>query len=81
MLTDTANRIRGIGVKMDMTEKETFRSWNQKIIRTVRVRNSHKTGVLGKLLTITAEAGGNIASIVLLTETSRHTVRDLPRTV
>lgn len=81
MLTDTANRIRGIGVKMDMTEKETSMSWNQKIIRIVRVRNSQKTGVLAKLLTIIAEAGGNIGSIVLLTETSRHTVRDITVTV
>lgn len=56
-------------------------SWNQKIMRIVRVRNSQKKGVLAKLLTAIAEAGGSIGSIVLLTETSRHTVRDITITV
>ncbi|HAX70302.1 MAG TPA: NAD-dependent malic enzyme 1 [Anaerolineae bacterium] len=52
-------------------------AWERKIIRIVRVRNSQKKGVLAKLLTAIAEAGGSIGSIVLLTETSRHTVRDI----
>ena len=56
-------------------------AWNQKIFRIVRVRNSQKMGVLAKLLTAIAEAGGNIGSIVLLTETSRHVVRDITITV
>lgn len=56
-------------------------AWNQKIFRTVRVRNSQKKGVLAKLLTAIAEAGGSIGSIVLLTETSQHTVRDITITV
>ena len=66
---------------MSVIEKETFMSWNQKIFRIVRVRNSQKKGVLAKLLTAIAEAGGSIGSIVLLTETSRHTVRDITVTV
>ncbi|GAB4498004.1 MAG: NAD-dependent malic enzyme [Anaerolineales bacterium] len=52
-------------------------AWEQKIMRIVRVRNSQKKGVLAKLLTAIAEAGGNIGSIVLLTETSQHVVRDI----
>jgi malate dehydrogenase (oxaloacetate-decarboxylating) len=55
--------------------------WDQKIFRIVRVRNSQKKGVLAKLLTAIAEAGGNIGSMVLLTETSQHVVRDLTITV
>lgn len=52
-------------------------AWDQKILRIVRVRNSQKKGVLAKLLTAIADAGGNIGSMVLLTETSRHVVRDI----
>lgn len=52
-------------------------AWDQKILRIVRVRNSQKKGVLAKLLTAIADSGGNIGSIVLLTETSRHIVRDI----
>ncbi len=52
-------------------------AWERKLIRTVRVRNSQKKGVLGKLLTVIAEAGGNTGSLVLLTETSQNVVRDI----
>ena len=52
-------------------------AWERKIIRIVRVRNSQSKGVLGKLLTAIAEAGGSIGSIMMLTETSRHVVRDI----
>ena len=52
-------------------------AWERKIIRTVRVRNSQKTGVLARLLTAIADAGGNAGSIVLLTETSQNVVRDI----
>ena len=52
-------------------------AWEPKVMRKVRVRNSQKKGVLGKLLTAVAEAGGNVGSINLLTETSRHVVRDI----
>jgi malate dehydrogenase (oxaloacetate-decarboxylating) len=51
--------------------------WDRKIMRIVRVRNSQKKGVLGKLLTAIAEAGGSTGSIVLVTETSRNVVRDI----
>ncbi|HUM27886.1 MAG TPA: hypothetical protein PKN81_16725, partial [Anaerolineales bacterium] len=52
-------------------------AWERKLIRTVRVRNSQKTGVLARLLTAIAEAGGNTGSLVLLTETSQNVVRDI----
>jgi malate dehydrogenase (oxaloacetate-decarboxylating) len=52
-------------------------AWERKIIRTVRVRNSQKKGILGKLLTAIAEAGGSTGSIVLVTETSQNVVRDI----
>ncbi len=52
-------------------------AWERKLIRKVRVRNSQKKGVLAKLLTAIAEAGGNTGSIVLITETSQHVVRDI----
>ena len=52
-------------------------AWERKIMRNVRVRNSQKKGVLGKLLTADAEAGGNVGSIVLLTETTQNVVRDI----
>lgn len=52
-------------------------AWDQKILRIVRVRNSQKKGVLARLLTAIADSGGSIGSIVLLTETSRHVVRDI----
>ncbi len=38
-------------------------AWERRLIRTVRVRNSQKNGVLAKLLTAIAEAGGNTGSI------------------
>ena len=52
-------------------------AWERKLIRTVRVRNSQKNGVLAKLLTVIAEAGGNVGSLLLLTETSQNVVRDI----
>ncbi len=52
-------------------------AWQPKIMRKVRVRNSQQKGILAKLLTAVAEAGGSVGSINLLTETSRHTVRDI----
>ena len=52
-------------------------AWERKLIGTDRVRNSQKIGVLGKLLTAIAEAGGHAGSLVLLTETSQNVVRDI----
>lgn len=52
-------------------------AWERKIMRTVRVRNDQEVGVLARLLSAISAAGGSIGSIVLLTETSRHVVRDI----
>ena len=52
-------------------------AWERKIMRIVRVRNTQKKGVLGKLLTAIAEAGGSTGSLMLVTETSQNVVRDI----
>jgi malate dehydrogenase (oxaloacetate-decarboxylating) len=52
-------------------------AWERKLMRTVRVRNSQKQGVLARLLTAIADAGGGTGSILLLNETSQHVVRDI----
>jgi malate dehydrogenase (oxaloacetate-decarboxylating) len=57
--------------------EESSLAWERKLIRTVRVRNSQKKGVLARLLTAITEAGGSLGSIVLLTETSQNVVRDI----
>ncbi len=57
-------------------------AWERKLIRTVRVRNSQKNGVLAKLLTVIAEAGGNIGSLCLSLKHRRTwcvILRSLPR--
>ncbi len=52
-------------------------AWEQKLIRTVRVRNSQTRGTLAQLLTSISQAGGNVGGIEMLTETSQHVVRDI----
>ncbi len=52
-------------------------AWERKLMRTVRVRNLQRRGVLANLLTAISEAGGDIGSINLLTETSQSVVRDI----
>lgn len=52
-------------------------AWEQNVMRTVRVRNDQAVGVLARLLTAISEAGGNVGGITLLTQTSRHVVRDI----
>ncbi|MBI5842941.1 MAG: NAD-dependent malic enzyme [Chloroflexi bacterium] len=52
-------------------------AWERKLTRTVRVRNKQSMGVLAKLLTAIAEAGGSTGSIKLLTESSQHVMRDI----
>jgi len=41
-------------------KKGVIMAWDRKLMRTVRVRNSQKMGVLAKLLTAVAEAGGSV---------------------
>ena len=52
-------------------------AWEQKIMRTVRVRNDQSLGVLANLLAAISDAGGSVGGIQLLTETSRHVTRDI----
>ncbi len=48
-----------------------------KISRTARVRNEQTVGQLARLLSVISDAGGSVGDIHLLTETSRHVVRDI----
>lgn len=52
-------------------------SWENKILRIVRVVNSQEMGTLGRLLTAITVVGGNVGSIELLNETSTQVVRDI----
>lgn len=48
-----------------------------KILRTVRVHDERTPGVLARLITSVAEAGGSIGEMRLLTESSRYVVREI----
>ena len=50
---------------------------DNKIMRTVRVRNDQKLGTLGRLLTAVAAAGGDVGEIRLIEDTLRSTIRDI----
>ena len=52
-------------------------AWEQKLMRTVRVRNTQARGVLANLLTAISESGGDVGGIEMLTETSHNVVRDI----
>ncbi len=52
-------------------------AWEQKVSRTVRVRNEQTRGQLARLFTVISKAGGSVGDIRLLTQTSRHVVRDI----
>lgn len=51
--------------------------WEQRVMRTARVRNEQQIGCLANLLTAIAQAGGSVGSIQMLTETSQFVVRDI----
>jgi len=52
-------------------------AWERKVSRTVRIRNEQTVGQLAHLLLAISEAGGAVGDINMLTETSRHVVRDI----
>jgi malate dehydrogenase (oxaloacetate-decarboxylating) len=52
-------------------------AWERKVSRTLRVRNDQAVGQLARLLLAISESGGAIGDIQMLTETSRHVVRDI----
>jgi len=51
--------------------------WEQRVMRTARVRNDQQIGRLAGLLTAIAQAGGSVGSIQMLTETSQFVIRDI----
>ena len=52
-------------------------AWERKVSRTVRVRNEQTVGRLSHLLLAISDAGGAVGDIRMLSETSRHVVRDI----
>jgi len=52
-------------------------AWERKVMRTVRVRNEQERGTLAQLFIQISNAGGDISGTEMLTETSRHVVRDI----
>jgi malate dehydrogenase (oxaloacetate-decarboxylating) len=52
-------------------------AWEQKMMRTVRVRNERKVGVLARLLTAIAGVDASVGSMDLINETAHSVVRDI----
>ena len=52
-------------------------AWDRKMMRTVRVRNERRVGVLARLLTAIAGADASVGSMDLITETAQSVVRDI----
>ncbi len=52
-------------------------SWENKILRIVRVANSQEIGTFGRLLTAITAIGGNVGNIELLNESTNQVVRDI----
>jgi malate dehydrogenase (oxaloacetate-decarboxylating) len=50
---------------------------DEKLMRTVRVRNTQALGTLGRLLTAIADVGGDLGEIRLIQETHLSTIRDV----
>ena len=52
-------------------------SWENKILRIIRVVNAQEMGTFGRLLTAITAVGGNVGNIELLNESTNHVVRDI----
>src|SRR5574342_1362612 len=52
-------------------------AWERKMMRTVRVRNERRVGVLARLLTAIANVDASVGSMDLITETAQSVVRDI----
>ena len=52
-------------------------SWENKLLRIVRVANTHEIGTLGRLLGAITAVGGNIGDITLLSESTNQVVREI----
>jgi hypothetical protein len=54
---------------------------DNRLMRTVRVRNDQTLGTLGRLLMAIAEAGGDVRELRLIEQTRRFMIRDITFTV
>ena len=52
-------------------------AWERKIMRTVRVRNEQKIGILANLMTAISNTGASIGTIALVSENAQSVVRDI----
>jgi len=52
-------------------------AWERKMMRTVRVRNERRVGVLARLLTAIASVDASVGSMDLINETAQSVVRDI----
>ncbi|HEX5838152.1 MAG TPA: ACT domain-containing protein [Anaerolineales bacterium] len=52
-------------------------AWERRIMRTVRVRNDNKPGILAKLMAAIAGMSASVGSIDLINETAHSVVRDI----
>ena len=52
-------------------------AWERKMMRTVRVRNERRAGVLARLLTAIASIDASVGSMDMITETAQSVVRDI----
>jgi malate dehydrogenase (oxaloacetate-decarboxylating) len=52
-------------------------AWERRIMRTVRVRNEHKTGTLARLLAAISSMRASVGTIELINETTSSVVRDI----
>ena len=52
-------------------------AWERKMMRTVRVRNERRSGVLARLLTAIANIDASVGSMDMISETAQSVVRDI----
>jgi malate dehydrogenase (oxaloacetate-decarboxylating) len=52
-------------------------SWENKLLRIVRVVNAHEIGTFGRLLSAITAVGGNVGDIELLSESTNQVVREI----
>jgi len=52
-------------------------AWERRIMRTVRVRNEHKSGTLARLLAAISSMRASVGTIELINETTSSVVRDI----
>jgi len=52
-------------------------AWERKMMRTIRVRNERRAGVLARLLSAVASVDASVGSMDMITETAQSVVRDI----